>query len=130
MFDIDDLLTRIKALSDKIDQLDAADPARVALEAERELLRADARSSVGPGAPAEYLAYELKHLRRRLAELDGETIEPPSAARNPMALTDHEAFSRHINEMLETKTGDERTFLKSRISELERQLSDIDRKTS
>ena len=130
MFDIDELLERIKGISDRIESLHPEDPERVTLEAERELLRADARTSVGPGVSAEYLRYELNHLRRRLGELDGEAIEKPSAARNPMALVDHQAFSRRINELLAEKTEDERTFLERRIAQLERQLDDIDRNTS
>ncbi|MBT8213333.1 MAG: hypothetical protein KJN71_09320, partial [Acidimicrobiia bacterium] len=87
MFDIDDLLERIKDLSAHIDRLAPTDPERVALEAERELLRADARQAVGPAASPAWLRYELKHLRRRLARMDDEPIEGPSAANNPMAWT-------------------------------------------
>ena len=132
MQDIDRLLDQIKQLSARIDLLDPDDPERLPLEAERELLRADARQAVGPGASVDYLRYELAHLERRLAELRGEEIEPPSAARNPMAFTDHAAFARRINEMLESKTGDERVFLEKRIAELRRQLDSppSDRSTS
>lgn len=132
MQDIDSILDQIKAISAELELLHFADPRRVTLEAERDLLRSDAKRIVGMGASREYLEYELAHLEQRLAELRGEEIEPPSAARNPMAFTDHAAFARRINEMLASKTGDERSFLKTRIAELRRQLAapPSDRSTS
>jgi hypothetical protein len=121
----DDVLEELLAIARRLDTMGPADPERLELEARRSELRSAAQKAALSARDPEYLKSELRHLRRRLAALDAETVKTPSWQTHlPVRLNDPDAPARLINRQIDELNAPERGELESRISELESRLEE------
>lgn len=113
---IDELLAEIRDLARRIEQLDASDPARQKLEAQRTDLRETARHIADATRHPAAIATHIEALEARLREIEqllikqgfterrvGKAIQDPGAYShniNKAIAEDHAAEVRSINEQL------------------------------
>ena len=97
---IDALLGEIRALSDRIDQLEEG-PQRLAFEDEREQLRAAARVMADSSRLDSNLEAELAAVEQQLAAIEDVAIKPAWQERFRF-INDPSAYRRRINESLDT----------------------------
>lgn len=118
-------MTELRAIAAALNELPDGDPGRERLLKRRDRIHDAARSTADGTRDPAILAYELVHLRRRLAELDGERIGESWPERgNRHWINDPSAYARGINRELDAKTEEERAFLEERIAQLEASLED------
>jgi len=113
---IDELFSEIRALSDRIAQLDDG-PERLDLEAQREGLRAEARLLADASRRQDNLEAELAAVEQQLAELEDVAIKPAWQERFRI-INDPSAYRRRINESLDANQAAHRDDLERRRSEL------------
>jgi hypothetical protein len=121
---VDQALAEIIALSAKIDALEPADPKRIAVERQRDRLRADIREAADESRSEAGLLNELGTLQRRLAQIDDRPIGRGWAEKGHYRwVNDPGAYSSRINETLDAQDADERATIIDRIAEIESVLS-------
>lgn len=113
---IDELLSEIRSLSDRIARLDDG-PERLDLEAQREGLRAEARLLADASRRQDNLEAELAAVEQQLAELEDVAIKPAWQERFRI-INDPSAYRRRINESLDANEAAHRDDLERRRSEL------------
>jgi hypothetical protein len=113
---IDDLLAAIRALSDRITELDEG-PERAELEEHREHLRAEARLLGDATRSGTNLGAELAAVDEQLAAMESQAIKPAWQEQFRF-INDPSAYRRRINESLETNAAARREELLRRRSEL------------
>lgn len=117
--EIDELLTTIAALSDRIQALGDGDPARAGLEQRRDDLRLRARSLADAGRHPASIAAEIEMLESRLVEIDQLFISKGYSEKHlPHTVQDPGAYSHTINRLLEEEHRDEIAEIRLRLDHL------------
>jgi len=88
-------------------------------------LRKAAKYAANTSRQESILEYELNHLTKRLAELNGQLIGKSWPEKgNYRWINDPGAYSHQINRDIEEKQKPEREFLETRIAEVEASLAE------
>lgn len=119
---VDQALSEIITLSERIGELEPGVPKRIALEREREGLRTDVRTAYDASRSESVLLNELGALQRRLAQIDERPIDSGWAEkaryRGVRWINDPGAYSNQINAMINAQDADERETIVTRIAEI------------
>jgi hypothetical protein len=117
--EIDEILTTISALSERIEALGVDDPERTDLEGRRDGLRLRARSLADARRHPASVAAEIEMLENRLIEIDQLFISKGYSEKHlPHTVPDPGAYSHAINRLLEAEHRDE-------IAEIRQQLDHL-----
>jgi hypothetical protein len=117
--EIDELLTTISALSDRIDALGGDDPDRLDLEQRRDELRLRARALADAGRHPASIAAEIEMLENRLLEIDQLFITKGYSEKHlHHTIQDPGAYSHTINRLLEAEHQNEITEIRERLDHL------------
>lgn len=117
--DIDDLLARIKELSERLALSDAPDQDRRSMLAEREALRSDARQLTNAARHPRSVETEVEALTARLDEIESSFVRKGYAEKYlTKGFSDPGAYSATINRRLSEHHADEIERIRARIATL------------
>jgi hypothetical protein len=117
--EIDEILTTISALSERIEALGVDDPERTDLEGRRDGLRLRARSLADARRHPASVAAEIEMLENRLIEIDQLFISKGYSEKHlPHTVQDPGAYSHTINRLLEAEHRDEIAEIRQRLDHL------------
>jgi hypothetical protein len=117
--EIDELLTTISALSDRIEALGVDDPERADLEGRRDDLRLRARSLADARRHPASIAAEIEMLENRLLEIDQLFITKGYSEKHlHHTIQDPGAYSHTINRLLKAEHEEEITEIRQRLDHL------------
>lgn len=117
--EIDELLSTISALSDRIDGLGVDDVERARLEGRRDELRSRAKFLADERRHPASIVAEIDMLERRLVEINQLFISKGYAEKHlPYTVQDPGAYSHTINRLLEEEHQDEIAEIRLRLDHL------------
>lgn len=116
---IDDLLSRVRELSERVSRINTDDRERAALTAEREDLRTEARRLADAGRHPRSVHIEIEALNERLDEIEAKFVTKGYAERHlTKGFSDPGAYSAVINRKLYDHHVDEIERIRERITTL------------
>jgi hypothetical protein len=121
----DQALARMREIDARLERMTPDDPARAALEQERDELRDEAQAAIDRSRHPEALRRELANLERRLAGFEGEKIKRSLMERRTW-INDPSAYAGAINERLDALTRPDREAVERRIARLRELLAQSD----
>ena len=122
---VDEALSEITAITDRLDSMGPGDPGRTQLIARRDELRRSARDASAASRSEDTLRYELDRAHRTLADIDARAAERSRSEKRTFRwINDPESESNRINQMLRDQDLAEREQLERRIGEIQTQLGE------
>ena len=121
---VDEALSEISAITDRLNAMGPGDPGRRELIARRDELRRFARDASAASRSEDTLRYEIDQVHKALSDLDAREAERArSEKRSFRWINDPDSEANRINQLLHDQDVAERTQLERRITEIEQQLS-------
>ncbi len=124
----DELLSELRTIASRLDQLPPGHTDRTALETRRAELRELARTAAEAQRDPRVLRAELEHLEARLTELEEQKITVPSwqteLASHRLTITDPSAQANRVNAEIERGTAAERGAIEERIAQIREALGE------
>ena len=122
---VDEALSEITAITDRLDAMGPGDPGRNGLIAQRDELRRSARDASAASRSDDTLRYELDQAHRGLSDIEARAAERSRSEKRTFRwVNDPNSQSNRINQMLEEQDQEERLQLERRIGEIETQLGE------
>lgn len=122
---VDEALSEIAAITDRLDAMGPGDPGRTELIARRDELRQSVREASSASRSEDALRYELDKARRALAYIEARAAERSKSEKRTFRwINDPDSESNRINQMLRDQDLAQRQQLERRIGEIETQLGE------
>lgn len=124
---VEEALTEITVIVDRLNALGPGDPGRERLIARRDELRKTARDASNASRSEDILRYERDQAQRRLTEIEIRATERTRAEKRTFKwINDPGSEANRINQMLREQDEEEHDQLVIRIHDIEIQLGESD----